>query len=126
MSRKIVWEEIEWNKANCRGIATDLFFEEEENLEVVKVNRQMLRKVCFACPIRQECLMWAFADKDRWAFMGGTTARERRFIENGNYDNHWVIGLRDACEKFAVPFSDVIEASKVERVRDEYTYTDRG
>ena len=126
MRRKITWEQIEWKKANCRGIATDLFFEEDENLEAIKVDRQMIRKVCFACPIRQECLMWAFADKDRWAFMGGTTAKERRMIENGNIDNPRVGGLRDAFENAGIPFADVIEASKVERVRSDYTYTDRG
>jgi len=126
LRRKITWEQIEWKKANCRGIATDLFFEEEDNLEVVKVNRQMLRKVCFACPIRQECLMWAYADRDRWAMMGGVTARERRIIEKGNLFNDQLGALKRSLGEAGIPFTDVIEASLVERVRDEYTYTDRG
>jgi len=126
LRRKITWEQIEWKKANCRGIATDLFFEEEDNLEVVKVNRQMLRKVCFACPIRQECLIWGYADRDRWAMMGGVTARERRIIEKGNLFNDQLGALKRSLGEAGIPFTDVIEASLVERVRDEYTYTDRG
>lgn len=126
MQRKITYEEINWDEANCRGIATDLFFEEEEGLYDRQVERAQVRKVCFRCPIRQECLMWAYADRERWAMMGGVTGRERRMIEKGNVNDEKLGALRRSLEDAGIPLSDVIEASLVERVRDEYTYTDRG
>ena len=126
MSGKINYDEINWKKANCRGIATDVFYEEEEGLYDRQVERAMVRKVCFRCPIRQECLTWAFADRERWAMMGGVTARERRIIEKGKTHDDQLNTLRNALEDAGIPFADVIEASQVEKVRSEYTYTDRG
>ena len=126
MRREIIYEEIDWNKANCRGIATDLFFEEDEGLYERQVERAQVRKVCFRCPIRQECLTWAYADRERWAIMGGVTARERRMIEKGKINDERLGGLRRALDEAGIPLSDVIEASQVEKVRSEYTYTDRG
>ena len=126
MQRKITYKEIDWDKANCRGIATDLFFEEEEGLYDRQVERAQVRKVCFRCPIRQECLMWGYADRERWAMMGGVTARERRIIEKGNLFSDQLGALKRSLGEAGIPFTDVIEASLVERVRDEYTYTDRG
>jgi WhiB family transcriptional regulator, redox-sensing transcriptional regulator len=126
LCRKITWAEIDWKKANCRGIATDLFFEEEDALYDRQVERAQVRKVCFRCPIRQECLMWAYADRDRWAMMGGVTARERRIIEKGNTHDVQLSALKRSLDQAGIPFTDVIEASLVERVRDEYTHTDRG
>ena len=126
MRREIIYEEIDWNKANCRGIATDLFFEEDEGLYERQVERAQVRKVCFRCPIRQECLTWAYADRERWAIMGGGTARERRMIEKGKIHDEKLGALRRALDEAGIPLSDVIEASQVEKVRSEYTYTDRG
>jgi WhiB family redox-sensing transcriptional regulator len=126
MRREITYKEIDWSKANCRGIATDLFFEEDEGLYERQVERAQVRKVCFRCPIRQECLNWAYADRERWAIMGGVTARERRMIEKGNIDDEKLGALRRALDDAGIPLSDVIEASQVEKVRSEYTYTDRG
>lgn len=126
MRREIIYEEIDWNKANCRGIATDLFFEEDEGLYERQVERAQVRKVCFRCPIRQECLTWAYADRERWAIMGGVTARERRMIEKGKIHDEKLGALRRALDEAGIPLSDVIEASQVEKVRSEYTYTDRG
>ena len=126
MRREITYKEIDWSKANCRGIATDLFFEEDEGLYERQVERAQVRKVCFRCPIRQECLTWAYADRERWAIMGGVTARERRMIEKGNIDDEKLGALRRALDDAGIPLSDVIEASQVEKVRSEYTYTDRG
>ena len=86
----------------------------------------MVRKVCFRCPIRQVCLTLALADRERWAMMGGVTARERRIIEKGKTQDDQLNTLRNALEDAGIPFADVIEASQVERIRSEYTYTDRG
>jgi WhiB family redox-sensing transcriptional regulator len=36
------------------------------------------RAVCASCPVREECLAYALADKDLVGMWGGTTERERR------------------------------------------------
>lgn len=33
--------------------------------------------ICRRCPVRVQCLTWAFQEQDQWAIMGGKTPRER-------------------------------------------------
>lgn len=39
------------------------------------------REICAACPIREECLAHALANKERFGMWGGLTPIERRRIE---------------------------------------------
>ncbi len=62
----------EWhNRAACKG-GTDLFFSYDEE----KVARA--RAICEGCPVRQECLLTALADRKLYGVWGGTTEAERR------------------------------------------------
>src|SRR5271169_735386 len=64
----------EWhNRAACKG-ATDLFFSYDG--EVVAHARQ----ICEGCPVRQECLLTALADRNLYGVWGGTTEAQRRRI----------------------------------------------
>lgn len=39
------------------------------------------KRVCQACPIRSQCLEYAFAHDERWGIWGGTSPRERRKLK---------------------------------------------
>lgn len=41
------------------------------------------RRVCFACPVRRECLTHAVAAPEPWGVWGGLTARQRRRLTRG-------------------------------------------
>lgn len=66
-------------EAACRGADPELFFthpgrpsEPQRAAEAVGV--------CNRCPVRPECLLWAFRTADRWAILGGKTPKERKAI----------------------------------------------
>jgi len=35
------------------------------------------KAVCAQCPVRLDCLRWAYETEDRWSVLGGYTPRER-------------------------------------------------
>lgn len=63
----------EWqDRANCAGADPDLFFPEHgESLNIV-------RSICAACPVRDECLDYAVEEGIHHGIWGGKSERERR------------------------------------------------
>jgi WhiB family redox-sensing transcriptional regulator len=59
------------------GIDPDLFFDIGEHGRPTAERREAAKAVCRPCPVRAECLAWAFEVGDRWSVLGGTTAAER-------------------------------------------------
>jgi len=104
---------VDWEKANCRGLATDFFFLEQEFLLKKELSITQIRKVCFVCPIQRECLEVGFAN-ERWGMWGGVASHERDEIIRGNAD-YRLNPLRRDLEEMGVPFEEILEASKVER-----------
>jgi WhiB family redox-sensing transcriptional regulator len=39
------------------------------------------KRVCVSCPVREICLEWALAKRERFGILGGKSERERRKIE---------------------------------------------
>ena len=64
-----------WRKrAACRGIDPEVFYPvSDEDAEEAKA-------VCALCPVRQSCLEFGLANREREGVWGGTTERERRRI----------------------------------------------
>jgi WhiB family redox-sensing transcriptional regulator len=64
-----------WRKrADCRGIDPEIFFPAtDEDAEEAKA-------ICAMCPVRQACLEYALANREREGVWGGATERERRRI----------------------------------------------
>lgn len=64
-----------WRKrAACRGIDPEVFYPvSEEDAEEAKA-------ICSMCPVRQACLEYALAHREREGVWGGATERERRRI----------------------------------------------
>lgn len=76
--------EVNWEKANCKEIYTDLFYRVEEERSVVAYdNINALRTVCAACPIWKDCLTYAMENED-YGMWGGMTSIERISITQPN------------------------------------------
>ncbi|TML37927.1 MAG: WhiB family transcriptional regulator [Actinobacteria bacterium] len=60
------------NRAACRGVDPDVFYPvSDEETEVAKA-------ICAQCPVREACLEYALANRERDGVWGGATERERR------------------------------------------------
>jgi len=64
-----------WRKrADCRGIDPEIFF------PVTDEDAEEAKAICAVCPVRQACLEYALANREREGVWGGATERERRRI----------------------------------------------
>ena len=62
------------HQAACRGIDPDIFFPEHEE------PGDAAKAVCLRCPVRQPCLEWALATREKEGVWGGCDERDRRRI----------------------------------------------
>ena len=64
---------LSWRqRAACRGIDPDIFYPaSEEEADEAKA-------ICAVCPVREACLEYALANRERDGVWGGATERERR------------------------------------------------
>jgi WhiB family redox-sensing transcriptional regulator len=66
-----------WRKrAACRGLDAEVFYPDTED----DVDASEAKAVCEDCPVRQPCLEYALAHREREGVWGGATERERRRI----------------------------------------------
>jgi WhiB family transcriptional regulator, redox-sensing transcriptional regulator len=64
-----------WRKrAACRGIDPEVFF------PVTDEDAEEAKAICATCPVREACLEYALAHREREGVWGGATERERRRI----------------------------------------------
>ena len=72
------YTEVDWEKAECLGMDTDLFYriEEERNSTAYKYINAV-RSVCGRCPIQMDCLAYAFGNEN-FGVWGGLTSLERK------------------------------------------------
>lgn len=59
-------------KAACRGIDPELFY------PVSDEEAGAAKSICAQCPVREPCLEYALAARERDGVWGGATERERR------------------------------------------------
>lgn len=64
---------LSWRqRAACKGVDPDIFYPvSDEEAEEAKA-------ICGQCPVRQACLEYALANRERDGVWGGATERERR------------------------------------------------
>jgi len=62
------------HQAACRGIDPEIFFPDEE------APGDTAKAVCVRCPVRQPCLEWALATREKEGVWGGCDERDRRRI----------------------------------------------
>ena len=66
----LVWRQ----RAACRGVDPEIFYPaSEEEAEEAKA-------ICAECSVRETCLEYALANREREGVWGGATERERRRI----------------------------------------------
>ncbi|HUQ39318.1 MAG TPA: WhiB family transcriptional regulator [Acidimicrobiales bacterium] len=64
---------LSWQQhAACRGLSTDIFY------PVSDEDADEAKSVCAICPVRESCLEFALAHREREGIWGGATERERR------------------------------------------------
>lgn len=71
------YEDVDWERASCRGVLTDLFYL-ETNYEAYSVNPE-LRRMCSQCPILDQCREYAIWN-ETYGFWAGMTERQRQDI----------------------------------------------
>jgi WhiB family redox-sensing transcriptional regulator len=58
--------------ARCVEVDPEIFFPERGG------SSKAARAVCSECSVRQECLLYALANREQFGIWGGTSERERR------------------------------------------------
>lgn len=65
----------EWrDRATCVDVAPDLFFPEHAEVS------PRAKKICWECPVRQHCLVYAILTGEHNGVWGATTPRERLLL----------------------------------------------
>ena len=59
--------------ARCRGASVDVFYPAEPSFEEA-------RRICLRCPVREECLAHAVAERERYGVWGGLSPMERTTV----------------------------------------------
>jgi len=64
---------LSWRqRAACRGVDPDVFYPASDE------EAEEARSICRVCPVREACLEYALANRERDGVWGGATERERR------------------------------------------------
>jgi len=64
--------------AKCRGLDPEIFYPQMEEIEEEDAAEAI--EVCTACGVREACLEFALARREKEGVWGGATPRERRRI----------------------------------------------
>lgn len=99
---------IEWNQADCLGMDTNLFFMSREELQLEGMTYQTLRRVCSDCPIRKDCLEYAFK-YERHGMFGGVTGLERDLIRRKEFNNSVITGLLRDMAHLNLSLNSILE-----------------
>lgn len=62
--------------AACRDVEPELFYPKAARNGARTMYREPIQ-VCRTCPVRTECLEWAYTVNDQWAVLGGLSPRQR-------------------------------------------------
>lgn len=66
---------LSWRqRAACRGVDPDVFYPTSDD------ETEEAKAICRVCPVRESCLEYALANRERDGVWGGATERERRRI----------------------------------------------
>jgi hypothetical protein len=103
------YSEINWDKANCKGAPTNLFYMVEENRKhSTWIDVGILRTICGGCPIQKKCLAYAL-EHEIYGVWGGMTTQERNaFNGKGSWERSKEIILELA--KYGISITEIKEA----------------
>ena len=70
-------------RALCADCDPDLWFPDPEDPPGIRIARTAEAiRICRRCPVRGQCLRWAFESNDSWGILGGLTKRMRSQLRN--------------------------------------------
>ena len=124
MHGQIKRRDVEWERASCRGLDTNLFYLMRTDLLEEGLGYNNLRRICFECPIMKECLQIG-TSLERYGFWGGLSEEERTAIYE-NRDGKIIYRLRRDLQMLGIryqPIADIVLS--VKRVFGEFDYTGR-
>lgn len=67
------YDEVDWEQAACRGIGSDMFFIENNN--VARTYMPTIRRMCNGCPILSECAEYAIWNEMHGVWAGMTAGQ---------------------------------------------------
>lgn len=68
----MTYRTIEWqDKANCKGLGTDIFFYDELPYEEQAPKRKKAAKLCATCEVQEACLNYALREEIEDGIWGG-------------------------------------------------------
>jgi hypothetical protein len=120
MSRQIKRKQVDWERASCRGIDTDLFYEHKTGLEERGLTMNHLRRICMACPIQRDCLTIGVAH-EQFGFWGGLSEEERRHM-HARKESKALLNLRRDLRILGVSYEKVLQ--HVFQIKRDFTYSD--
>ena len=109
------FREVDWQKGECFGLNTDLFYqiEEERNIKAyIFINA--VRTICARCPIMRECLAYGFAHENYGVWGGLTTMERRAMKEPKKYPAQRRRAILD-LEEYGVSYEQIMEAYEYSR-----------
>jgi WhiB family transcriptional regulator, redox-sensing transcriptional regulator len=62
--------------ARCRGVDPEVFYPSSED----DADAEEAKRICAICPVREPCLEYALATREKHGVWGGLTERERRRV----------------------------------------------
>jgi WhiB family redox-sensing transcriptional regulator len=68
VSSSVTWRDL----ARCRGVDPEIFYPSADS------DGREAKAICALCPVREPCLEYALAAREKDGIWGGLTARERR------------------------------------------------
>jgi hypothetical protein len=117
MHREIVnRDKVEWERASCRGLDTDLFFTARSELVIEGLTYNIIRRMCFDCPIQVDCLKVG-TGYEAYGIWGGLAEDERRHIYANTLNTKIIDWLRRDLKELKIevlPLVQIIQS--VEKV----------
>lgn len=120
MPRQIKRKQVDWERASCRGLDTDMFYDHKTGLEEKGLSVNHLRRICMYCPIQHDCLTIGVAHEP-FGFWGGLSEDERRHL-HARKDSKVILNLRRDLHALGLSFAKVAE--HVFSVKRDFTYAD--
>lgn len=78
---KYGYQDVNWDKADCKELPTDFFYRIEERGVKKLVDVQIFRSICTPCPIWKQCLSYGTANEE-FGVWGGMTTEERDSVKD--------------------------------------------
>lgn len=103
---------MDYEKANCLGIDTDLFYMTESDLQSEGLSLKVIRRICFDCPIQEACAEYGFK-YEKYGTFGGFTEQERHLILNKQWNAREIRRMLEQLANLGVRLSKVFEYAEI-------------